>query len=272
MSEHENGLEDGLRRLFDDDRLAVPPASGAREAVVAGARRARRRRELAIAGSGVGVAAVAILGGVLIVMPPSNERTEVASAPDTSTLTVGSSIEPAPSSAPEKKSEVPSSDGTGSTVIEEPRGGKPPDPSASPSSTPSDPPPMPMRAGGPIGPSGWSELKLGMSFADAKATGYISPDAPAPAGCTSYSLTTGGDFVSAVLISESGLGRIVASGARTPEDQGVGSPIENLQEAYPDGAESEGEFRAETSAGATYEFAMGEDATAHGLALTNGGC
>lgn len=272
MSEHDNGVEDGLRRLFDDDRLAVPPASGAREAVVAGARRARRRRELAIAGSGVGVAAVAVLGGVLIVVPPSHERTEVASAPGIPTLTAGSSTEPAPQSARERKPEVPSIDRTGSTVIEEPRGGKPPESPAPSSDTSSVPPQVPMYAGGPIGPSGWSDLKLGMSFADAKATGFIAQDAPAPAGCTSYSLTAGSNFVSAVLISESGLGRIVARGARTPEDQGIGSPVEDLHAAYPDGAESEGEFRAETSTGATYQFTMGEDATAHGLALTNGGC
>jgi hypothetical protein len=49
-------LDDELRRLFADDRLAVPVADGAEHAVVAGARR-RRKHRMAVAAAG-GVLAV----------------------------------------------------------------------------------------------------------------------------------------------------------------------------------------------------------------------
>lgn len=271
MTEQHDELEQHLRALFDDDRLAVRAAPGARDAVVAGARRARRRRELAVAGSGVAVVVIAAAGGLLLTAPPSGDKSGTALAPGASLSAAASSPSAPPPQVERKPEDSPAETVEPSTTGEiaretRPSSTPPPEPS-------SEPPRVPMTAGGPIGPSGFADLELGMSFAQAQQTGYIAPDAPAPQGCTSYSLTTGTEFVSAVLISESGLGRFVAAeGGRSPEDEGIGSPIEELQAAYPAGKEEGGEFSAETGTGARYVFTMGEDAVADQFALTNGGC
>lgn len=264
-------LESGLRRLFDDERLAIRPAPGATSGVLAGARRARRRRELAVAGSGV-VAAVAVVGGVLIGLPLSGQGNDVAAPPNSASLLPGAPS--TSSSAPltlEKK--PPTSELTTKTSGLSASRSSDTQPPPQPRSDEPEPPNMPMIFGGAVGPSGWDKLTLGMSFEDAKATGFIAADAAPPEGCTSYDLTTGTEYVSAVLISESGLGRIVAAAeGRTPEGKGIGSPIEELKQAYPEGTEDGSSFTATNSAGGTYQFGMGEDAVAHSYALTNGGC
>jgi hypothetical protein len=57
-------LDGELRRLFGDDRLGVPVARGAGEAVVAGARRRRRNRMTMAAGTGVLAATAIVFAGV----------------------------------------------------------------------------------------------------------------------------------------------------------------------------------------------------------------
>lgn len=264
-------LESGLRRLFDDERLAVRPAPGATSGVLAGARRARRRRELAIAGSGV-VAAAAVVGGVLIGLPSSGQGNELAAPPNSASLLPGAPSTSS-SASPTPKKTPPTGNQTTKTSSLNPSPTSDAEPPPQPRSDEPEPPNMPMIFDGPVGPSGWDKLTLGMSFEDAKATGFISADAAPPEGCTSYAVTAGTEYVSVVLISESGLGRIVAAAeGRTPEGKGIGSPIEELKQAYPEGTEDESSFTATNSAGGTYQFGMGEDAVAHSFALTNGGC
>jgi hypothetical protein len=273
VSEHDNSdaVSDGLRRLFDDERLAIATAPGARESVVAGARRVRRRRELTVIGGGTMAAVAALAAGVLLAMPPAEPNNPVAAPEVTSSISPGeiTTSKPPPSS-PAKERGTPGSVGPGRSGEGPSSGGQ--RPARSPEA-PSGPPleNAPAAGGGPIGPNGYGGLTLGMSFEQAQADGWIASDAPAPGGCTSYQLLEGTDSVQSVLISESGLGRITASGGRTPEGMGSGASIEALMDSYPDGSEQGGEFVADSGAG-SYHFPMGEDAIAHGLYLTNGGC
>lgn len=59
-------LDAELRRLFGDDRLSVPVATGAGDAVVSGARRRRRNRLAMAAGSGVLAATAIVFAGVAL--------------------------------------------------------------------------------------------------------------------------------------------------------------------------------------------------------------
>lgn len=272
MSEHErelDELESSLRSLFDDERLAVRPAPGATAGVVAGARRVRRRRQIATAASGAGVAAAAVIAGVLIVMPASGSGNNVAAPPPTQTLDSATSVSK-PTTKPSKPKQPSASD-----QIETSGGG---DPRTKPmTQPPSEPPPedvtVPFYLGSPIGPSGWDQLTLGMSFEDAKATGFLAADAAPPSGCTAYSLAAGSEDVQTVVISESGLGRFIASNGATPEGMASGATLEELQEAYPSGTSDGSTFRADSGGGGTYEFPMsGDPAVASGFSLTNGLC
>ncbi|MGH3434363.1 MAG: hypothetical protein ACRDQB_16165, partial [Thermocrispum sp.] len=206
--------------------------------------------------------------------PYHGGKSDVVASPGTTTLTVAPGTSERPSVPVERKPDRPPVQDTEPSDTGEVSSEELPPPE-SPSVEPSGRAQVPMTAGGPIGPDGWADLKLGMSFQDAKAAGYIPYDAPPPQDCTSYSLTTGSEFVSAVLISsESGVGRIVAAqGGRSPQNMGIGSPVEDLHREYPDGDEAGGEFRAQAVRGAEYVFALpSEDAVARGFALTNGGC
>lgn len=269
MSERElDELESSLRSLFDDERLAVRPTPGATAGVVAGARRVRRRRQLAMAGTTAGVAAAAVIAGVLVVMPTSGGGNDIAAPPPTQTLGSATSVSK-PSTRPSKTKQTSASDQI------ETSGGQ--DPRTKTLTQPlSEPPPedvtVPLQFGGPVGPSGWDQLTLGMSFEDAKATGFIAADAAAPAGCTSYPLTSGTDYVSTVDISESGLERFTASGGRTPEGMGSGSTLAELQAAYPSGTVSDDAYIVSSGGGnGLYRFAMGEDSVTDFFTLSNGG-
>lgn len=269
MSERElDELESSLRSLFDDERLAVRPAPGATAGVVAGARRVRRRRQIATAASGAGVAAVAVIAGLLIGMPASGDGSNVAAPQTSQTLDSATSVAK-PSTRPSRTKQTSASDEIETSGSQ--------DPLTKPmTQPPSEPLPedltAPMQFGGPIGPSGWDRLTLGMSFEEAKATGLIAADAAAPAGCTSYTLTSGTDQVNTVDISESGLERFTASGGRSPEGMGNGSTLEELQKAYPSGSVVDGAYIVSSGDGnGLYRFAMGDDSVTDVFTLSNGG-
>lgn len=274
MSERsDHDLESDLRRLFDDERLTVRVAPGARDAVIAGARRVRRRRDMAIAGSGLAVAAVVVAGGVMLIGPQGADQQANVAAPGTeATLSTAasSSAKPKPSrSRVEKEPQQPEQ-----LEVPDSAPAKKPPPKQ-PSRTPEfRVPTTPAVTSGPIGPTGWARIQLGMSYEDVQQAGYLAEDAAPPQGCTSYPLTAGTDQVSTVVISEAGVGRIVAgANGRTPEGIGIGTPLEQLQNTYPGGTSAEGEYRVDTSVGSTYVFTVpGEGAAVSAFALTNGNC
>src|SRR5690606_8697800 len=136
-----------------------------------------------------------------------------------------------------------------------------------------DVPNVPLYASGPIGPSGWGPIELGMSYEEVRKAGYLGENTAPPQGCTTYVLSTRDDQVNALTISESGVGRISAgNNGRTPEGVGSGTSKEELRNTYPDGTESDGVYRADTGAGTTYEFGVPDGAEVSGLALADGTC
>ncbi|HVV22085.1 MAG TPA: hypothetical protein VHF06_21810 [Pseudonocardiaceae bacterium] len=88
--EKHDGLDDELRRLFTDERLALPVAQGAEEAVVRGAHRRRRQRlTVAAAGGVLAVAAMVTAGvGLAGIGHGPNRVTTAASEPPSVTLTM----------------------------------------------------------------------------------------------------------------------------------------------------------------------------------------
>lgn len=283
MSELDDPLGDDLRRLFADDRLEIAPSANAESLIVAGARRRRRRRE--VGAVTVGVTVVGALFGVSLMLSPIGDGRDdraVALPPGTS-----QSVEPAEStttrtSEPAPSSELPETKSVTGTPLR--LSSQPPSPTRASDEAPPvfDSPfadsaePSVMPAGAFLGPDGYGQLQLGMTFDEAKQTGMLTEDAQPPSGCGSYKLAEGDDQVSTVTISDSfGVVRFLASSARTPEGEGTGSTLEALKNTYPDGWEHEAGYTAPSGQGGLYEFLLGEDATTYQFSLianTKHGC
>jgi hypothetical protein len=211
-------LDDELRRLFQDDRLEIQVRPGADEAVVTGARRVRRRRiALASAGSTFAVAAI-VAGGIALsgIGGPT-------SLPPADTNVVGTTSTPAGSTsaaAPQAPQTVVS------TVIQTvtvPAGtGQPPGNNM------------------PNGPVGYGKLKLGMTEADAVATGGLKPGPEDALGCHTFFTETYPDMVGAVVIApKSGVVRItLPSSGKTSAGVGAGSTVAEIKAKYPNANES----------------------------------
>jgi hypothetical protein len=152
VSDERPDLEEELRRLFGDERLSLPVAVTAEQAVLTGARRRRRRRlAMASAGGVLAVAAVLFLGSALTGIGGASGHVTVAAPPHLSeTLTRIPSVT---TSAPVTTS-VPS-------------------------------------ALGLLGPDGVDGLRLGMSQAqvdDALQTGAIAKHTGMLGRCVDYDL------------------------------------------------------------------------------------
>lgn len=267
--EIDDALEDSLRTLFADERLTIPRAPAATARVVAAARRARMRRQLAIVGGGTLAAASALVAVVLVAMPSGNGAAPVAappSEPTSSIFELSESPKPTERSAPPP--ELPSRDeSTGSAKTSVNSGTR----TSEPSTNPSEEFNTPKLSGGPIGPSGYGDLQLGMSFDEAKP--YLAEGSGPAADCTAYSLAEGPEWVNTVQFADGKLVRITASdNGRTPEGTGFGTALEDLTAKHPDGSEQDGEYVAPSGGSGKYHFPLGEDATAKGLYLTSGAC
>lgn len=270
---NEDELDEGLRRLFADDRLAIQPTPDAHRFIVAGAKRVRRRRDIALVGGG-SLAAVLVLVGGMLVASPRFEGDQQAAAPHltTSSPPAEEATSPSiPSPTKEKASQaspVPDSPDTSGQT----RSNKEPTKQTSREETEAAEPETletPMAAGYPLGPDGYGKLKLGMSFEQARETGMLAdPDAPPPQGCTGYQLAEGQDFVYEVTISErDGLSVITATGARTPEGIGVGSSAEEVETAYPNHTKDESGYLVDTGSGGMYRLAITEGSAVEAFLL-----
>ncbi|MFD4251832.1 hypothetical protein [Amycolatopsis thermoflava] len=245
-------LGDELRRLFDDDRLAIRPAPGAESAIVRGARRRRRRRTAVAASGGVLTAALLITAG--LVATRQDPGVHQAAQPTTAAPTTTSEA-PGPVVVPPSFPELPtqpSAPSSTTTVLPAPppAGTSTRSPSSSSRTTV-----RPEPAAVVLGPTGYGPLRLGMSFDEAKATGLLADAGTAPAECTTYRLTEGTANVASVAISPTG-GVVVftATGARTPEKVGAGSTVAELRTAYPDLTAGAGNYSAAAGSGANYTF------------------
>ena len=238
-------LEDDLKKLFADKAaFDVPVAEDAAGTVVRGARRIRKRRRVVASAAGavtmaavVGVGVAVAGGGGPTGAPPAAPVLSVAGSTTPTTITnevvptgpakatASGKISVPPSTqydAPSRTTEVP-------TTATEPA-----------------PPARPVA----FGPTGFNGVSLGMTQADAEATGLIAKNSsPAGApGCTGYDWATiprpAGDY--ALIISDSaGVVRISSpTNAVTPEGIYRGLSAEKVRATYPDGSGDESEWDA----------------------------
>ncbi|SNR28434.1 hypothetical protein SAMN06265360_101215 [Haloechinothrix alba] len=249
-------LGEDLRRLFADDRLAVPHASGARDAIVAGAQRRRRRRRAA--SSSAAMAGVLMLaGGVFAIPAPSDAPPPVASSDGTERPP----LTQRPGATPDRGS----ADAT-DRRLPEPQTFADPGPGAENAEPAPQTAPetlaerredgMTLDADSVLGPDGYGRVRLGMTFEEARDGELLAdPDAEPPEGCEPYALAEGTESVWHVRISEDlGVAVISASGAHTPEGITTGSSREDVESAYPRLRAESGGYHAIAGEDAHYRF------------------
>lgn len=263
--EPDDRLDAELRRLFDDDRLDVTPRPEAGQEIVAGARRVRRRRTMATSGASALAAVGLVFGGVALQQSlGSGAGTEVAAPPSTRVGTTERPPLPSPTIIPGHGQPVPGQTG---------RAAPPASPTGQQTSRQQVPPPasstgmpnsVPMLAS-VLAPSGYGQLRLGMSFDQARATGMLAASgsqAPEPGSCGRYRLTEGSAAIKQVVVSGDpahGVVRIRSAGARTPEGIGAGSSKTELEGAYPGIQRTSATYSVSTGAGSTYVFYVDDD-------------
>ncbi|MFL6142749.1 MAG: hypothetical protein ACJ72N_12890 [Labedaea sp.] len=211
-------VEDELRRIFAADELDVAVRPRAGTAVVAGARRLRRKRRALFSTAWAAAVAVAVTGMVGL----------ARIAEPTAQPLAGSGAVAATSAAPLPTGPAsPPAVATGTGTIT----------NSATTSTPTSTAKPPPRS--PIGPSGYAGLTLGMTAAQAEATGLLVPNAQplSSKGCKGYDYKGAPSQPNhyAVLISETrGLVRVAGrADAVTPEGLVVGASESDLKRLYP---------------------------------------
>lgn len=208
-------LEDELRSLFADDRLALTVKPGADTEIVAGARRVRRRRTavttaFVLALFGAGGVAVANLGGTPTV-PSATDGSSITTVPSS----------PATAAPP---TVVITRTETMTVTVNEPE------------------PPASSRA--PVAAAGYGKLKLGMPQQEALATGVlVEPQIKVAGPCAPYrSESVAAD--DAVLVSPTrGVVRIsLPSFAKTSAGIGAGATVAEVKAKYPAAVRQESAF------------------------------
>lgn len=219
------GLDDELRKLFADDRLSLPVSREAGAAVVAGAQRRRRNRmALATTGGVLAMAAVVFAGAVLSgLVHPVHRVNSAGPVLSTTAVTAQKTIAPP----------VPATTPPAASALESEQ---------------------------VLGPYGLGDLRLGMSWQKAVASGDLHESAPVlSAGCLRYTVVlepvstaptasppvevpttpvpgSGAipNLAEVVVSVRDGLVQVIAGPLlRTPEGIGVGSTRDDLVEAYP---------------------------------------
>ena len=220
-------LDDQLRKLFSDDRLDVHSPPVAAETVVRGAARLRRRRA---AITGTFVVAILVGAGAGLAQLGKDRPDDTASAylttatPTSSTSTPPTSVSTYTSTVTVTTNPPPNSNGAN------------PDTPSTPgrSDQKSDPPPAPPTP--EAQPGRYGSLALGMSEADALATGsLVEPSTPADPEnrCRAYATKSVPDSNAVIISPARGIVRItLASFAKTPKNVGVGSKVADVKAAY----------------------------------------
>lgn len=220
-------LDDELRRMFANsgDQLDVPIRPDAEQAIVAGAGRRRKRRLAAMSASGAAAVVVVVAVGIALAnptpeaMPPAHVPTSTSSSP----------------TPPSQNEAPPTEPGTGIAL---PPAAPPTGEEEPPQGTTEEPPPPPEVTGEEIGPFGWRELRLGMTYEEAVATGLVvETGAPPGPGCNTYTIATAdGSHGGAVHISQEFGVDFIAPYVKvhTPEGVSEGWTIEQFLVVYPE--------------------------------------
>lgn len=255
-----------LRRLFDDAALGVVAVPDP-DAVVAGARRRRRRRATAGACAGVVVTLGAVAGGLVLSGAGGAPGPGDIAAADSSGPITRSTDVSVPRDTSRAADEAPP---PGLTTVESPPGAAPtsmprtapPNRSAPPSMRPSSATSIvaDLPEGPPLGASGQEPLTLLMSYDEAVATGAMDPGdgPPAQGRCRTYEVS-GPGVLRVAIRGGHGIVRFQAADAPTPERVGVGSPVADLNRAYPE-SEPRGErHRVQPNPDADSQYLFGVD-------------
>ncbi|GGN00299.1 hypothetical protein GCM10011609_43300 [Lentzea pudingi] len=246
-------LDDDLRRLFSDDRLDVHSTSVSTELVVRGAAR-RRHRRAAVAGTFALVAVVGAGIGVSRFEMPAPDSTVGALL--TTAVSVTTTPPPPPSTstvistATVTVGQPPNSNG-GNT-------GKPDPGGTSRSSSKTSTPPTPESQ-----PGRYGTLSLGMSEADALATGsLVEPSSPADPDnrCKAYATKSVPDANAVIVSPARGIVRITMPNyAKTPKNVGAGSQVSEVKAAYTNSIQSGSSVTAQISASPPWSYIFETD-------------
>ncbi|MEV6711823.1 hypothetical protein AB0M48_07215 [Lentzea sp. NPDC051208] len=249
-------LDDDLRKLFSDDRLDVHSAPVSTEAVLRGANRRRRRRNAAagtfalvtLVGAGIGVSRFGVSSpdspvGAFLTTSTSASTTSASPPPvstviQTETVTVGQ-----PPNSTGANTGKPNPGGTSKSNP------KPPSAPATPESQ----------------PGRYGTLALGMSEADALATGsLVEPSSPADPDnrCKAYATKSVPDADAVVVSPAKGIVRItVPNYAKTPKNVGAGSQVSDVKAAYQNSTQSGSSVLAPMSASPPWTYVFETDGT-----------
>jgi hypothetical protein len=267
-------LDGELRRLFRDERLDVRPPVGAEAAILAGTRRIRRRRAMLTA-TGAALVTVLIAGAVLFFADLRPGHGQPAAPPAAQKFSESGSEDPvAPTTVPLTVPNTGPLSDAGSGAAAQPRLTPSSERRPEPELSSVSPPIAGVPAGSvPIlGPDGYGALRLGMSFADAKATGLLAGADTPPLGCGRYGLGEGVAAVAAVTISaKDGIVSFQATGAATPERIRIRSTRHQVEAAYPGLAADAGGYAVPTGAGGRYMFTFDDQNRVDGLLLLGPG-
>ncbi|MFD4641588.1 hypothetical protein ACFWN2_30065 [Lentzea sp. NPDC058436] len=242
-------LDDDLRRLFSDDRLDVHSEPVAVEAVVSGARR-RRRRRTAVTGAFVVVALVGAGVGLTQLNALKSEDTTGALL-----TTSASAPPPSPSTSTVVSTVTQTVNAPPPTGGSSPGTGNPGKPSSNRSSTPPTPESLPGRYG---------TLALGMSEAEALATGSLLESSPADAEnrCKAYATKSVPDPNAVIVSPAKGIVRItMPSYARTPKNVGAGSTVNDVKTAYANATQSGSSVTVQMTASPPWSYVFESDGT-----------
>lgn len=249
-------LDDDLRKLFGDDRLDVHSTSVSTEEVLRGATRRRHRRN-AVAGTFALVAVVGAGIGLSRLEMPAPDSTAGA------LLTTAVSVTTTPPPPPPSTSTVIST--TTVTVGQPPNsaGGTTgrPDPGGTSRSNPkSSTPPTPESQ-----PGRYGSLALGMSEADALATGsLVEPSGPADPDnrCRAYATKSVPDANAVIVSPAKGIVRITMPNyAKTPKNVGAGSQVSEVKAAYTNSVQSGSSVTVQMSATPPWSYVFKTDGT-----------
>lgn len=251
-------LEDELGRLFSDERLDLPVRPDAEKILARGIGRRRRRR--AAATMTAGAFAIAGVLGLSVALPAvrGGDQTLAGTRLPVATSPVSTGQPALPDSSSQVTSPAPSS----TTTTVPPSATKKPSASTGASGKPSSrasssaPPPSTSKV---IGPDGWGRLRLGMSEAQAVATGEFDPAEPASGSpCHRYWLAGSSGPVD--ISPDHGVSMISPGGAvQTPEGVGVGSTDAQVRAAYPNATFADYEFTVPVPGNSAAVYIMNTD-------------
>ncbi|MFF0144571.1 hypothetical protein ATK36_3248 [Amycolatopsis sulphurea] len=259
MTGPEDELDQRLRTLFADERLAVEPADDATSVIVAGVARRRRHRRMLNAAAGVVCVLTIGAGGLVAFQLRAHDTGVAVSAPPAAAS--GASAAPTSSSPPPSTTSKEPEPSSSAVAV--------PPPSAEMHSSLEPPKPgtskpspgrttVPTLSGALVTASGLGAVQLGMSEQQLADKGITLTQVKESSGCKYYDVT-GAGVPAATAVVSSGKGVVAVKpvgAAHTPEGVGDGSTKGDVAAAYPGTSEASGALVSPAGDQGTYRFTL----------------